>query len=82
VSERPQWAALADLPGVQVVGYGINRPGRPGVPMVRAGDITDGRIQTTEMVRVGREVAEAHPKTRLRPVICSLCSWDGSAKPP
>jgi hypothetical protein len=50
--------------------------------MVRAGVITDGRIQTTEMVRVGREVAEAHPKTRLRPVICSLCSWDGSAKPP
>ncbi|MFD7897349.1 hypothetical protein [Streptomyces sp. NPDC059743] len=70
MNERPQWAALTDLPGVEVVGYGINRPGRPdldGVPMLRAGDIADGRIQTKEMVRVGREVAEAHPKTRLRP---------------
>lgn len=70
MNERPQWAALVDLPGVEVVGYGINRPGRPvldGVPMLRAGDIVDGRIQTTDMVRVGREVAEAHPKTRLRP---------------
>ncbi|MFJ9177020.1 hypothetical protein [Streptomyces sp. NPDC102360] len=70
MNERPQWAALADLPGVEVVGYGINRPGRPaldGVPMLRAGDIGDGRIQTTDTVCVRREVAEAHPKTRLRP---------------
>ncbi|MFI6419173.1 hypothetical protein ACIBG6_17490 [Streptomyces sp. NPDC050842] len=70
MSERTRWAALADLPGVEVVGYGINRPGRPdpkGVPMLRAGDIADGRVRVTEPVCVSPEVAKAHPKTRLRP---------------
>ncbi|MFH8617882.1 hypothetical protein ACH4E8_22815 [Streptomyces sp. NPDC017979] len=69
VSEGSQWAALADLPGVEVLGYGINRPGRvdpDGVPMLRAGDIADGRIQCSEVFRVERKVADAHPKTRLR----------------
>ncbi|MER6613641.1 hypothetical protein [Streptomyces xantholiticus] len=35
--------------------------------MLRAGDIVAGRIQSSETIRVQREVAEAHPKTRLRP---------------
>jgi type I restriction enzyme S subunit len=35
--------------------------------MLRAGDIADGRIRPAELVCVGREVAEGHPKTRLRP---------------
>ncbi|MFE7119895.1 hypothetical protein ACFU99_31195 [Streptomyces sp. NPDC057654] len=70
MSGHAQWTTLTDLPGVEVVGYGINRPGRPdpeGIPMLRAGDITDGRIRQAELVCVGREVAESHPKTRLRP---------------
>ncbi|WP_411109359.1 hypothetical protein [Streptomyces sp. c-19] len=69
MSERTQWA-LADLPGVEVVGYGINRPGRPdpaGVPMLRAGDIADSRIRGAGPMRVGPDVAKAHPKTWLRP---------------
>ncbi|MYV50998.1 hypothetical protein [Streptomyces sp. SID3212] len=69
MSEFPQWVALAELPGVEVVGYGINRPGRfdpEGIPMLRAGDIADGRIESSEVVRVKHEVAEAHPRTRLR----------------
>ncbi|MEU1019202.1 hypothetical protein ABZ383_12810 [Streptomyces sp. NPDC005900] len=65
----PQWMALDDLPGVEVVGYGVNRPGpvdAEGVPMLRAGDIVDGRVQASEAVRVGHAVADAHPRTRLR----------------
>ncbi|MFE7515514.1 hypothetical protein ACFU8I_30455 [Streptomyces sp. NPDC057540] len=61
---------LTDLPGVEVVGYGINRPGRPdpgGTPMLRAGDLTDGRIRPGELVRVGSDVAEGHLRTQLRP---------------
>ncbi|MCD9903166.1 hypothetical protein LUR56_30900 [Streptomyces sp. MT29] len=70
MSRRWEGAVLDELPGVQVVGYGINRPGSPdasGVPMVRAGDVLDGRIRSAEVMRVGHDIAKEHAKTRLRP---------------
>lgn len=63
--------ALSELPGVEVIGYGITRPGQPdpeGIPVVRAGDIVNSRITTTNIVSVKREVAEdRHSRTLLRP---------------
>ncbi|MFJ5803788.1 restriction endonuclease subunit S domain-containing protein [Streptomyces decoyicus] len=62
------WSELGELSGL--VGYGINRPGQPdpdGVPMLRAGDISNGRVQAAEPMLISRDVDEANPRTRLRP---------------
>lgn len=71
MSETSPQITLAELPGVEVIGYGINRPGPPdheGIPMVRAGDIVSGRIIPANIVSVKREVAEDHhTRTLLRP---------------
>lgn len=70
MSHECVWSELEALSGVDLLGYGINRPGRPdpaGVPMLRAGDIGDGRIHATEPMLISRNVDEANPRTRLRP---------------
>ncbi|MEU7132087.1 hypothetical protein [Streptomyces sp. NPDC046261] len=64
-----EWSTLEELPGVEVVGYGVNRPGRhedSGIPMLRAGDIEGGRVRAAAQVLISRAVEEAHARTRLR----------------
>ena len=53
----------------RAIAYGIVQPGVPtsdGVPIVRVTDIRDGRIATSDPLRVSREVESAHARTRLR----------------
>ncbi|WP_189218073.1 MULTISPECIES: hypothetical protein [Streptomyces] len=60
---------LEDVPTVQVVGYGITRPGTHadgGVPMIRAADIQDGRLHGEELRRISTRVHDAHPRSQLR----------------
>ena len=53
----------------RAISYGIVQPGVPtgdGVPIVRVTDIRDGRIATTEPLRVSRDIESAYGRTRLR----------------
>jgi type I restriction enzyme S subunit len=53
----------------RAISYGIVQPGVPtsdGVPIVRVTDIRDGRIATSDPLRVSREVEMAYARTRLR----------------
>ncbi|MFI2765693.1 hypothetical protein ACH5A3_44045 [Streptomyces echinatus] len=61
------WAELGAL--AVFIGYGITRPGQQdpdGVPMLRAGDIADGRIRAADPMLISRDVDGANPQTRLR----------------
>ena len=51
------------------ISYGIFQPGTPtseGVPIARVADIRDGRIATSDPLRVSRDVEAAYARTRLR----------------
>jgi type I restriction enzyme S subunit len=53
----------------RAISYGIVQPGSPtsdGVPIVRVTDIRDGRIETTDPLRVSPEIEAAYARTRLR----------------
>jgi len=53
----------------RAISYGIVQPGAPmsdGVPIVRVADIRDGRIATTDPLRISREIEAAYGRTRLR----------------
>jgi len=53
----------------RAISYGIVQPGAPtsdGVPIVRVTDIRDGRIATTDPLRVSREIEATYGRTRLR----------------
>jgi type I restriction enzyme S subunit len=53
----------------RAISYGIVQPGSPtidGVPIVRVTDIRDGRIATTDPLRVAREIEAAYGRTRLQ----------------
>ncbi len=59
---------LGDLPTVQVIGYGITRPGAhidDGVPMIRAADIQDGRLSSDEPRRIASRVHETNLRSQL-----------------
>ncbi|MFE3108188.1 hypothetical protein ACFXKJ_23570 [Kitasatospora indigofera] len=63
------WEPLGRLAGTKVW-YGITRPGQPdrdGVPMLRAGDIVDGRVLSDHPLLIGRDVDSSSPQTRLQP---------------
>ncbi|MDY0912861.1 restriction endonuclease subunit S [Rathayibacter festucae] len=51
------------------VSYGVVQPGESsseGIPIVRVGDLRDGRVRTSSPVRVSAEIADRHDRTRLR----------------
>jgi type I restriction enzyme, S subunit len=51
------------------ISYGIVQPGSPvpnGVPIVRVGDVRNGRIQTGDAMRVSPAIEAAYSRTRLR----------------
>ncbi|WP_433571181.1 hypothetical protein [Streptomyces sp. CA-251247] len=59
---------LGDLSTVQVIGYGITRPGAhsdDGVPMIRAADIQDGRLRGDEPRRIAFRVHETNLRSQL-----------------
>ncbi|WP_328788356.1 hypothetical protein [Streptomyces sp. NBC_00273] len=69
--DAPGWITceLADVPGVESVSYGVVRPGRHdpgGVPMIRAGDIADGAVDTSELARIAPDVHRQNRRTSLR----------------
>ncbi|MFI5397297.1 MAG: restriction endonuclease subunit S [Candidatus Binatia bacterium] len=53
----------------RAISYGIVQPGssvRGGVPIVRVGDVRDGRISTTDPLRVSPDIEAAYGRTRLK----------------
>jgi type I restriction enzyme, S subunit len=51
------------------ISYGIVQPGAPvsdGVPIVRVSDVRDGRITTSDPLRVSAAVEEGYSRTRLK----------------
>ncbi|WP_191906678.1 restriction endonuclease subunit S [Microbacterium lushaniae] len=59
---------LEDLVADGQVSYGIVQPGahqNDGVPIVRAGDVREGRIDTSRPLRVAPEVSARHDRTVL-----------------
>jgi len=51
------------------ISYGIVQPGGPvgdGVPIIRVSDIRDGRISTSEPLRVSPAIEAGYARTRLR----------------
>ncbi|MFI8419466.1 hypothetical protein [Streptomyces sp. NPDC085479] len=69
--DEPEWITceLAEVPGVESVSYGVVRPGRrapEGVPMIRAGDIADGAVGTSDLARISPDVHRQNRRTSLR----------------
>lgn len=61
-------APLGDLVEGKGISYGIVQPGNhtaQGVPIVRVKDLKNGRINTTDPMRVAPEVEGAYARTRL-----------------
>lgn len=59
---------LGELRSVQVVGYGITRPGEHiggGVGMIRAADVKDGQLRADDPRRIDPGVHEANLRSRL-----------------
>ena len=66
-----QWETktLAELVGDRGITYGIVQPGSEfegGVPLIRAGDISGGKVETTELKRVDPEIEAKYRRSRLR----------------
>ncbi|MFF3261400.1 hypothetical protein ACFYWO_19805 [Streptomyces sp. NPDC002932] len=62
-------APLDQLPSVQIIGYGITRPGAHvdgGVGMVRAADIQDGRLHSDEPRRISLRTHQENVRSELR----------------
>ena len=54
---------------IRGISYGIVQPGSPaagGIPIVRVGDVRNGRIQTSDAMRVYPPIEAAYSRTRLR----------------
>lgn len=66
----PQWdvVPLGELRSVQLIGYGITRPGQHtqgGVGMIRAADVQDGQLRSNEPRRIDPRVHEENPRSQL-----------------
>lgn len=64
-----RYEALGDLVDERGVSYGIVQPGSEttdGVPIVRVNNIRGGRIDTTEMLKVGADIEAKFQRSRLR----------------
>jgi type I restriction enzyme, S subunit len=63
------WATVDQLTsGGRKCAYGVLVPGpdvRDGVPLVRVGDVADGRVRTSELKRISRKIADKFSKTYL-----------------
>jgi len=64
-----RYESLGDLVEERGVSYGIVQPGSEttyGVPIVRVNNIRNGRIDTTDMLKVGADVEAKFQRSRLR----------------
>jgi type I restriction enzyme S subunit len=64
-----RYESLDDLVEDRGVSYGIVQPGSKttdGVPIVRVNNIRNGRIDTTEMLKVGADIEAKFQRSRLR----------------
>jgi type I restriction enzyme, S subunit len=64
-----RYESLGDLVEERGVSYGIVQPGSEttdGVPIVRVNNIRNGRIDTTDMLKVGAEIEAKFQRSRLR----------------
>lgn len=63
------WASVEQLnPGNRGCAYGVLQPGPhvpTGVPLVRVGDISDGRISLESLKRIAPRIAAAYERTKL-----------------
>lgn len=64
------WATVAQLtPAGRPCAYGVLQPGEhveDGIPLVRVGDINDGRVSESGLKRISPKIAEQYPKTKLQ----------------
>jgi type I restriction enzyme S subunit len=63
------YKSLGDLVDERGVSYGIVQPGSEttdGVPIVRVNNIRNGRIDTTDMLKVGADIEAKFQRSRLR----------------
>ncbi len=64
-----RYESLGDLVEERGVSYGIVQPGTEttdGVPIVRVNNIRNGRIDTTDMLKVGADIEAKFKRSRLR----------------
>ena len=64
-----RYESLGDLVEERGVSYGIVQPGSDttdGVPIVRVNNIRNGRIDTTDMLKVGADIEGKFQRSRLR----------------
>jgi type I restriction enzyme S subunit len=64
-----RYESLGDLVEERGVSYGIVQPGNEisdGVPIVRVNNVRNGRIDTTDMLRVGADIESKFKRSRLR----------------
>ena len=64
-----RYESLADLVEERGLSYGIVQPGNEttdGVPIVRVNNIRNGRIDTTNMLKVGADIEAKFRRSRLR----------------
>lgn len=64
-----RYESLGDLVEDRGVSYGIVQPGSTttdGVPIVRVNNIRNGRIDTTDMLKVGADIEAKFQRSRLR----------------
>lgn len=63
------WASVEQLnPPMRPCAYGVLQPGldvEGGVPLVRVGDVADGRIDLENLKRISAQIAARYPRTRL-----------------
>jgi type I restriction enzyme S subunit len=82
--DHPRTVLLGHLVAGGQISYGIVQPGNhepTGVPIVRVGDIRDGRISVDRPLKVGQEIADRHLRTRLHggELLVSLVGTVGEA---
>ena len=64
-----RYESLGELVDERGVSYGIVQPGSEttdGIPIVRVNNIRDGRIDTTDMLKVGADIESKFQRSRLR----------------
>ena len=64
-----RYESLGDLVEERGVSYGIVQPGSEttdGVPIVRVNNVRNGRIDTTDMLKVGADIESKFQRSRLR----------------
>src|ERR1035437_1439535 len=69
ISDGWRYEALGDLVEERGVSYGIVQPGsetRDGVPIVRVNNIRNGRIDTSDMLKVESGIEAKFQRSRLR----------------